>query len=72
MIGRFSNGQIRNEHHMAFGAHFLFDARPLIDFELGNERYGCRSGTSATGRCSLHKLCARPGSGFSLYKMFDC
>ena len=29
-----------NEHHMAYGARFLFGTRPMIDFESGNEHYG--------------------------------
>ena len=25
---------------MACDAHFLFESRPMIDFQIGNERYG--------------------------------
>ena len=29
-----------DEHHITYGAHFPFETRPTIDFQIGNKRYG--------------------------------
>ena len=39
-IDHWSCFQIGNEHHLAHGEHFLFETRPMIDFQIGIERYG--------------------------------
>ena len=31
---------IENEHDMPYGTQFLFETRPMIDFQRGNEHYG--------------------------------
>ena len=47
--------------------HFLFENPSLINFQIGNERK--REFRAAEIRFYLHKLFARPRSGFYLHKL---
>ena len=57
---------------MAYGAHFLIEARPMIDFQIGYERYGGPFRYLGRRAISPTQTLRAAGIWFSLHKLFDC